>query len=125
MPSFDHFTSTFNDSVNSVMMPVLGNKYVSAFAMILVVLYGGLVAPKIPTSLAPLFSSPIFKIVFMALIAWLADHDPVSSLLVAVVYFFTMTYLSKNVFVEAFSFSTVTDNLKSLLGFKNVKAKTQ
>ena len=124
MSEFDQFKMSFNDSVNSVLNPVFNNDIAKAAIILFASLYGGLIAPKIPTSLAPVFSNTIFKIVFMALVAWIANHDPVIALVISICYFLTITYLTKNVFVEAFSFSTVTDNLKSVLGVKkNVDKK--
>lgn len=98
----------FNNTINSLLNPAISNVYVNGFLKIFLVLYGSLAAPEIPSKAAPLFSNTIFRLTVMSLIVWSYNNDPALSILVAVVYFVSMHYLSKKLTKEAFSTGVVT-----------------
>lgn len=62
---------------------------------LLLVLYAGLVAPKIGDFARPLFDNVIFKIVFFFALVYVGNQDPTLSLLMAVAFVLTLMYLKR------------------------------
>jgi hypothetical protein len=60
------------------------------------VLYGGLVAPKLGEFAKPIFDNVIFKIAFFFLMAYVANNDPTMAILMATAFVLSITYLKKN-----------------------------
>ncbi len=73
----------------------LDNKYVASVVRIFLVLYAGLVAPKLPGVLAVLFKNAVFKVVVLFLIVYVAMKDPTVALLSAVGFTISMVTLNK------------------------------
>jgi hypothetical protein len=105
----------FNDNINDVLNPFLTNIYFNGFLKIFLVLYGSLAAPALPSSVAPFFSNTLFRIAVMTLIVWSYQHDPALSILVAVVYFLSMRYLSKKLTEDSYSTGIVTAEAATVL----------
>lgn len=86
-----------NNLVNSVLLPTVTTYPAIEISLkLLFVLYAALIAPKISPSFAPLINNPVFKILYMSLIVWIFSKDPTTSVLLAVSYYVTITYLTKN-----------------------------
>lgn len=73
----------------------LDNKYVAGAVRVFLVLYASLVAPKLPSGLAKLFTNSIFKVLVLFLIVYLGMKDPTVALLVAVGFTVSMVTLNK------------------------------
>ena len=73
----------------------LDNAYVAGMVRIFLVLYAGLVAPKLPKGLASLFKNPIFKVVVLFLIVYVGMKDPTIALLTAIGFTVSMVTLNK------------------------------
>ena len=73
----------------------LNNQYVSAVLTLFVILYASLARPMLPSAVANLFSNPLFRVVFLALLAWTATHNAQVSLLVAIGFLVTMNLLGE------------------------------
>lgn len=76
-------------------LKILDNKYVSGIIKVFLVLYASLVAPKLPSGLAKLFKNPVFKVIVLFLIVYVAMKDPTVALLVAVGFTVSMVTLNK------------------------------
>ena len=76
-------------------LKILDNKYVAAIVRVFLILYAGLVAPKLPSGLAALFKNPVFKVLVLFLIVYIAMKDPVVALLVAVGFTISIVTLNK------------------------------
>lgn len=71
------------------------NPYVSAIGAIIVILYAGLMAPKLPAQIASLFDYTVFKIMILALILYIFKFNPTLAILVAVAFFISLQTLSR------------------------------
>lgn len=65
----------FSRSVDNFLKNVYSNKTANAVIGLFLVLYAGLAAPKLPSSVAKIFGNPVFKFVFLFLIAYLASRN--------------------------------------------------
>ena len=100
------------------MNSLLGNKPVVAFLQIFVILYGSLVAPKLPASALWIFDTFLFRVLVMFVIAMLATREPALSLLVAVAFIMTLNYLNGKKLLEAFRVEQNTNVHPGCLGLK-------
>lgn len=73
----------------------LDDPRVSGSLKLFLVLYAGLVAPKMPTFLAKLLKNPAAKLLVMFLIVFTGIKDPVMSLLIAVGFIVSMMSLER------------------------------
>lgn len=76
-------------------LKVLDNKYVAGTVRLFLILYAGLIAPKLPLGLAKLFQNGVFKVVVLFLIVYVGMKDPTIALLVAVGFTISMVALNK------------------------------
>ena len=90
------------DIVDNFYASLHNNKYVSTILTTFLVLYGSMAAPNIPTILRMLFNNPIFKIIFLGLIAYSVNKDPKLSVLLAVIFTITMGLLDHQNLFEGF-----------------------
>lgn len=109
----------FNSTTNSVLDPVFANPAIASTLKLFLVLYGGLAAPSIPSKVAPLFTNSLFRIFIMFLIVWTFNHDPALSIIVAVVYFLSLTYLVKNSLAQVQQTGVVTPEIALVISGGN------
>ena len=81
----------------------LDDPRVSGSVKLALVLYAGLVAPKMPSFLAKLLKNPAVKLVVMFLIVFTGIKDPVMSLLIAVGFIVSMMSLERLETVDSIS----------------------
>ncbi len=74
---------------------VLDNKYVMTFVRVFLVLYAGLVAPRLPGAISGLFNNSVFKVFILFLIAYTGVKDATIALLIAVGFTVSMVTLRK------------------------------
>lgn len=75
------------DEFNRVVteaLSVLDNQIVSSVLGLFLVLYAGLAAPKLPRSIAKLFDNPIFRVIVLFLVAFMASKNKSVALIAAV-----------------------------------------
>jgi hypothetical protein len=77
--------NNLNDNIKSSLDYINTNTVLSSAIGILLVLYVTLAAPKLPKSYKTLFAHPLFKIIYIFLIAYLASNNPSLSLIIAIV----------------------------------------
>lgn len=73
----------FNRVVNEALS-ILDNQIVSSVLGLFLVLYAGLAAPKLPRSIARLFDNPVFRVVVLFLVAFMASKNKSVALIAAV-----------------------------------------
>lgn len=73
----------FNRVVNEALS-ILDNQIVSSVLGLFLVLYAGLAAPKLPRSIAKLFDNPIFRVIVLFLVAFMASKNKSVALIAAV-----------------------------------------
>jgi len=73
----------------------LDNPYAKNIIKMLLVLYAGLAAPRLPSFLASLFNNALFRIVILFLIAYLGLKDTTIALLSAVAFTLSIIFLKK------------------------------
>lgn len=73
----------------------LDNKYVAAIVRVFLILYAGLIAPKLPAGLASLFQNSVFKVLVLFLIVYISMKDATIALLVAVGFTISIVTLNK------------------------------
>ena len=89
------------DIVNSTQrlamrsLKFLDNKYVAGTVRLFLILYAGLIAPKLPAGLAKLFQNAVFKVLVLFLIVYVGMKDATVALLVAVGFTVSMVTLNK------------------------------
>lgn len=94
------------DIVDKIYSTLHDNKYVSTILTTFLVVYASTAAPRLPGIIKILFNNPIFKVIFLGLIAYSVNRDPKLSVLLAVVFTVTLSLLDQQSFFEGF-----TDNL--------------
>lgn len=95
------YINQFNQPINSALSP-LNNPTVSAIIKLFLILYGSVIAPKLPTQVLKWFGYIPVKIVCLFLILWTWNHNPTISLLIAVSFFISMNLLSGKKIMEPF-----------------------
>jgi hypothetical protein len=83
---------------------LFNNMYVNAALTLFLILYASLVRPQLPDFLMRLFDNPVFRLLFLAGIAFMATRNIQAALLVAVAFTVTMSLLQEQKIVEGFLF---------------------
>ena len=85
------------------MANLLSNKYVSGFVSILIALYAVFVAPALPNQVLHFFDTPIGRLLFIFLVAWLASEGNTQvALMVSIALTITLMALEKKTLEESF-----------------------
>ena len=88
---------------------VLTNPYFSAGVALIAISYASAVAPKLPQSFMKVLDNPIFKIIFLIIVALVAGYNPMVAIIVAIAFVVTLTYISEYKTTEAFLGKMVAD----------------
>ena len=83
------------EPIDRVLKPIFSNKVGAAVVTLVIVLYAGLAAPKLPKSIAKLFSNSLFKLVILTFVAYSASKNASIAILSAVALVVSMQTLSK------------------------------
>ena len=76
-------------------LELIENQYVAGGLKLFLVLYAGMVAPKLPNFIAKLFKNAVVKMVVLFLIIYTGIKDPMMSLMIAVGFTLTMVSLNR------------------------------
>ena len=71
----------FNDALEA-----LENKYIGTIVSLFLVLYGGLARPELPNILKTLLANDIFRVLYVFVLAYIADKNVQVALVCAVVF---------------------------------------
>ena len=88
--------SEISDDVSKSLDYSLHNQYVSTGIKVLLALYAAFAAPKLPKNVAMFFDSTIVRIVFCALIIFVATQDSSMAILLALAFILTLQTASKH-----------------------------
>ena len=81
---------------------ILQNKYVATVLIVFFILYGSIIAPKLPLSIAKLFDNTFFRLFVFFLIAYLASANPMVALVAALAVFLSIQAMNKYTMTEQF-----------------------
>jgi hypothetical protein len=76
-------------------LELIENQYVAGGLKLFLVLYAGMIAPKLPNFIAKLFKNAVVKMVVLFLIVYTGIKDPMMSLMIAVGFTLTMVSLNR------------------------------
>merc|ERR1712146_69420 len=79
------------------------NEYTGTTLSVMLVLYGGLAAPKLPGFIKKLFENAIFRILILSLVAYGGNKNPKVAIVIAIAFIISMNYIRENDFVENFA----------------------
>lgn len=100
------------DTLETYLQPVLGylrNPYVVGVLSILAIVYGSLLAPQLPPTVASWFTNPIFKVLFIFLILAVRNINPTVAILLTLGLIISMQTLNRyRVFTMANEVSQMT-----------------
>ena len=97
------------ETIDNALSTVFKNRYSSTLITLFLVLYSGLVAPKLPKLIVKFFENPIFRILILSLIVYNGNKDPQFSIMIAVGFTVTMNMVSKQKLFEGMENITVPD----------------
>merc|ERR1712065_11837 len=92
------FMDTIDDiskSINSFVKPIFEDKVGAAVLSLVIVLYAGLAAPKLPHAIAKLFSNKIFKLLVLVFVAYTASKNTSIAIISAVALVISMQPVSE------------------------------
>ena len=104
----NEFEKSFTNTVNT-FGKFLENPYISTSVAFFLVLYGGLAAPKLPRSIAKLYKNQFVRLLHIFLIAYMGNKNPSISLLVAVIFVFSIQRINKIMQLNKLMFNKLTD----------------
>lgn len=74
----------------------LDNQFVVAILAIVLILYSGLIAPKLPVYVMKIFDNQFVKLLCIFLIAWLATRNPMLCIIAALAFVLTIMAINSN-----------------------------
>tara|TARA_R100001163_G_C5068020_1_gene207705 strand:- start:40 stop:567 length:528 start_codon:yes stop_codon:yes gene_type:complete len=110
---------SYLDQLNFNLQVALANPYVQSLMLIFFIMYAGLAAPALPTSIARLFDYTLFKVLILALILYVNNFSPQIALLVAVGFFISLQTLSRS---KVFDLAGEVSRIRKLIGMQNGEA---
>jgi hypothetical protein len=95
------YLRSYNPQINSALSP-LDQPLVAGLIRLFLVLYGSMIAPALPDSILKWFGYVPFRIFFLFLIVWTANHSPDIAILAAVGFYASINVLSGRQMFEKF-----------------------
>ena len=89
----NEFISSFNQTVNNSFQ-FLDNPVISAGLRLVLLMYAGFAAPRLPNRFADLFDNSLFRVAILFLILWTGSKDPTLSLLIVIGFTVSLNYLT-------------------------------
>ena len=106
------------DTVKKYLDLAFTNPYSKTVLTLIFVLYGGMVAPRLPGKIRKLFENNIFRVILLSLIVYTGHKDPKFSILIAAGFVISMETLRKFKMQENFE-----DSIKNVESFTNHQAE--
>ncbi|KAJ3371274.1 hypothetical protein GGF31_003453 [Allomyces arbusculus] len=91
-----------NSSVNSAVTPVMSSHVMQALLSMLIVGYGAVIAPQIPQNILQYANNKYVRLVALALIVFAGTHNPIVSVVTAIVLFASLNALRGKSLFEGF-----------------------
>lgn len=98
----DTYLRGFNPVVNSTLRPLSISPGSSALKLLLV-LYGGTVAPKLPPHILKWFNYVPFKLFVIFMIVWTSNHDPAVAIALTFAFYATFNILNDKAPLEPYT----------------------
>jgi hypothetical protein len=95
MNTLDSAVKNFDSSVNSFMVHVDKNEYLSSALALFLILYAAVAAPQLPKYIVKLFDYTIVKLAMFFLIAYVARKNPTVAIIAAIGLMVTLMTLNK------------------------------
>src|SRR6478609_9046070 len=95
------YLRSYNADINSALSP-LDQPFIAALLRLVLVLYGGMIAPHLPDSVLKWFQFVPFKIFILFLIVYSANHQPDIAILTSIAFYTSMNVLAGRKAFEAF-----------------------
>lgn len=89
--------------VDIFMEKIFSNKYYSSIITLVLILYTGIIAPKLPNSILKLFDNSIFRILVLSLVLYYGNKNTKLAISIAVGFIVSMNLLAKRKMFENFS----------------------
>jgi len=109
----DAYVRGINPTLNRALSPLSVAPGSSALKLLLV-LFGGIVAPKLPDHILKWFEYVPFKLFVIFLIVWTSNYDPAMAIAITLVFYVTFNLINDKGPFEAFepaeSFGTERDH---------------
>jgi hypothetical protein len=109
MDQYEFIRNTVNPPINNFMDRILGeskpgerDSIALVVLKMILILYGSVIAPKLPTRVLEWFDFVPFKILVLFLIVWSGSHDPSLSLLIAICFYVSLNVLNGKQAFEKF-----------------------
>lgn len=83
------------ERADKVLRQALSNPYVSGGALLFLVLYAGMAAPKLPVDIAQLFDYTFFKVAILASVLIVNKYNTAVALMVSIAFVLTLNTLSR------------------------------
>lgn len=104
----------FFEEINVFVEKSLSNNTITTIIIIILVLYGGLAAPKLPEYMYHFFKAPIVSLLFMFLIAYIASKNTQIAIISSLILLLTIQILNKKQVVKAIKDNLTPENLKKV-----------
>ena len=91
------------EHIERTMSAVFENKYSSTVLTVIILLYASLASPKLPNFIIKVFENPVFRVLFLSLIVYKGNRDPVFSIMIATVFTLVTNMISQQRFFENFT----------------------
>ncbi len=85
---------TFDNTVKKTLS-IFDNQYVTAAVSLILILYAGLVAPKLPPTIIAFLDNPIIKILFFFLIIYISRKNATMAIIASIAVFITLITISR------------------------------
>jgi hypothetical protein len=89
----DQLVASYDNVINKVLEP-LSEPTVLAILRMMLIVYGALAAPHLPTMVLKWFDIVPFRIGVIALILWTANRDPATAVLMAIAFYASVNTLN-------------------------------
>ena len=90
---FSKISNDFSGNVDSLLDSFNNNKILFTIVSVLLSLYAGMIAPKLPKSIALLIDNFYVKLLLIFIIAYISSHNPLLSLLISLAILLSMQAL--------------------------------
>ena len=107
------------DNIDKYLDIAFSNPYSKTVLTLLLVLYGGLAAPKLPSNIVKIFDNNIARVMMLTLIVYLGQKDAKLAIMMSICFVVSMDTLSKYKMFE--NFSTYPNALENGLPYEGKK----
>ena len=97
------YMNLYLENISDLLESGFSDKRISVILTMILVFYGGLAGPKLPTFVLDLFEKPIFRIFILSLIVYKSNSNPTLSILISIIFTSIMNTINNKKKMENFS----------------------